>query len=138
MSSGGLAAGVEGRRFLRFLGVGLSNTAISFAAYSALIFLLPETPGMASIAQIVSYSVGIAWSYLWNRTLVFASRDRILGEGARFVVVQVGLMITSAAAIGLAVDGYGIGPLWAWVGVMAVVTLSNYLLLRLWAFRGVA
>ncbi|THI83029.1 MAG: GtrA family protein [Nitrospira sp. CG24A] len=121
-------------RFLRFLLVGLSNALISFIVYLAMLAFLPQTVGMASLAQAIAYGTGMFWSYAWNRTWVFGSRDRVIEEGSRFLVVQVSLMLISIAVIGVAADGLGIDPVLAWVMVMAVITILNFLLLRWWAF----
>lgn len=129
------ATAARGARFLRFLVVGASNTAISFVTYLVAHALLPAAAGRASAAQAVAYAAGIAWSYAWNRAWVFGSRDRMLGEGARFLASQLGLMVLSVAAIGVAVDGFGAHHVWAWLVVMALVTVLNYLSLRFWAFR---
>ena len=127
-SSGG------GYRFLRFLVVGLSNTLISFIVYLIMLALLPNAAGMTSFAQAISYGAGIFWSYVWNRKWVFRSRDHVVEEGSRFFVVQVSLMLISIAAIGIAVDWLDTDPVWAWVTVMAFITILNFLLLKLWAF----
>ena len=96
--------------------------------------LLPHAGGMTSLAQAMAYGAGMFWSYAWNRTWVFGSRDRVIEEGSRFLVVQVSLMLISIVAIGVAVEGLGTDPVLAWVMVMAVITILNFLLLRWWAF----
>lgn len=122
-------------RFIRFLVIGCSNALVSFIAYLLAIKILPRTPGMASVAQTISYSAGILWSYIWNRIWVFCSKRSVMQEGIRFIIVQLSLLITSALAIGLAVDIFNFHRIWAWLFVMAFITLLNYLLLKFWAFR---
>ena len=121
-------------RFLRFLVVGLSNALISFIVYLAMLALLPHAVGMTSLAQAIAYGAGTFWSYAWNRIWVFGSRDRVIEEGSRFLAVQVSLMLISIAAIGVAVDGLGTDPVLAWMTVMVVITILNFLLLKWWAF----
>jgi putative flippase GtrA len=121
-------------RFLRFLLVGLSNALISFIVYLVMLALLPKAVGMTSLAQAISYGAGLFWSYAWNRIWVFGSRDRVIEEGSRFLVVQVNLMLISIAAVGVAADGLGTDPVQAWITVMAVITILNFFLLRWWAF----
>jgi putative flippase GtrA len=126
----------EIKRFMRFLLIGASNTLIGFVTYLAVLTLLPKTRGMVSIAQAISYSIGILWSYVWNRIWVFGSNDKhVAKEGGRFLALQVFLLLTSAALIGLLVDYFNSQRVWAWVIVMGFITVLNYFLLRLWAFR---
>jgi putative flippase GtrA len=130
-----LADGREQHRFIRFLIVGLSNTVVSFISYSIALAILPSAPGMASLAQIASYGAGMFWSYAWNRRWVFASGGPLRAQSARFFGVQIGLMLFSALLIGSAVDQHGANPVWAWLVTMTIVTIVNFLLLRLWIFR---
>lgn len=126
----------ETKRFVRFLMVGVSNTLISFVTYLFALSLLPKSIGMVSCAQAISYSAGILWSYVWNRIWVFGSNDKhVAKEGGRFIALQVVLLLTSAALIGLLVDYFNAQRVWAWVIVMGFITVLNYFLLRLWAFR---
>ena len=121
-------------RFLRFLVVGLSNALISFIVYLVMLAVLPHAVGMTSLAQAIAYGAGTFWSYAWNRIWVFGSRDRVIEEGSRFLVVQVILMSISIAVIGVAVDRMGTDPVRAWITVMAAITILNFFLLRWWAF----
>ncbi len=125
----------EIRRILRFLIVGVSNTLVSFVTYLVTLALLPKALGTVSLAQVISYTAGILWSYSWNRFWVFGSRNQIAKEGGRFLVVQLSLMLISAALIGLLVDYFNANRVWAWLIVMGGITVLNYVLIRLWAFR---
>jgi len=129
-----LSGNEGGYRFLRFLLVGLSNALISFIVFLIMLASLPKAAGMTSLAQTISYGAGILWSYAWNRIWVFSSRGRVIEEGSRFLIVQVSLMLISIAAIGIAADWLGIDSVHAWITVMAVITILNFLLLKLWAF----
>ena len=60
-----------------------------------------------------------------RRTLPW--RDALFG---RFVLVAA----TSAALVGLAVDHEQLPPTPSWLGVIAVVTMVNFLLSRSWVF----
>jgi putative flippase GtrA len=120
---------------LRFLLVGVSNTLISFLTYLLVVAVLPATGGMASLAQAVSYAAGIGWSYMLNRKWVFRSDQPVLNEGGRFVGTQLTMLILSTGAIGLAVDKFEVQRVLAWFVVMVPMTLLNFLVLRLWAFR---
>ncbi|HEU4630927.1 MAG TPA: GtrA family protein [Gemmatimonadaceae bacterium] len=123
-----------GGAFARFLVVGVSNTAVSFVVYVALLRLLRPVDARVPLAQLASYGAGIAWSYGWNRRWTFASRGPHRREATRFVTSQLLAMIGSAALLTALVEGAGIGPRLGWCLVMGLVTVVNFLVLRLWVF----
>jgi putative flippase GtrA len=132
---------VTGRRstrtsaaFARFLAVGLSNTAVSFLTYLGMLRLLRTVESRILLAQLVSYAAGIAWSYVWNRRWTFASRARHGPEMSRFVASQLAFMLGSALVLSAVVERTGLHPTLAWCLVMALVTVLNFLVLRLWVF----
>lgn len=124
-----------GAQFLKFLIVGLTNTALSFAVYKLVLALAPDGIPAATIGQALSYCAGICSSYLLNRGWVFTDAGAGTRVKTRFVIVQIGLAIASTATIGLAVDGFQMDETLVWVLVMGVVTILNFLLLRTWVFR---
>ena len=118
------------RNFARFCLVGLSNTALSFALFAVL--LRSGLP--ASAAQSLAYAAGIAWSFAWNRRWVFGHRRAISSSLAPFVTLQLALLAASSGLIGLCVDILRLPPAASWLAIMAVVTVANFLLLRVWVF----
>jgi len=57
-------------RFVKFLGVGVLNTAFGFAAYALLLsFGLTAQPALAA-----SYVLGVLWNYATHARLVFHAR----------------------------------------------------------------
>lgn len=122
-------------QFVRFLLVGFSNFAISFLVFHSLLHLPERLRPSIFVVQLLSYSVGTAWSYIWNRRYTFQSSGRPLGEASRFVLLQCSLALASAAIIDVAVVSVEIPPTVAWFLVMIGVTALNYFLSRRWAFR---
>ena len=122
-------------QFLKFLLVGLANTALSFAVFKLVLAAAPAGMLAASVAQALSYCAGICLSYLLNRGWVFTDAGKSSRVKTRFLIVQVGLALGSTAAIGLLVDGFGMHETLVWVAVMGVVTILNFLLLRTWVFK---
>ena len=119
----------------RFLLVGVSNTALSFVVFWLCLWVLPRHPVQATVAQLVSYVAGIAWSFLWNRRWTFRSRGPAAGQAVRFTVLQVALWLLSTGQIYLAVNYLGL-PEWpSWVAVTGFITVVNFLGSRYWAFR---
>lgn len=129
-----LPAARHGGAFVRFLTVGVSNTAVSFVTYVVMLRLLRVVDARVLLAQLASYGAGIAWSYLWNRRWTFASRGPRGPEAGRFVVSQLLIMVGSAVLLSAVVERTAFGPTVAWCVVMALVTVVNFLVLRLWVF----
>jgi putative flippase GtrA len=115
---------------IRFCIVGVSNTIISYVTFKVTLYLI----GIAWLSQGWSYTVGILWSYLLNRKWTFSKAYETKGQFLRFVSVQLGLMVASAACIGLLVDVMHFNNTWSWLGVMAVVTIANYGLCKFFVF----
>ena len=125
----GLIERTDLNRFIRFCLVGLTNTAISYLAFAVTFHFTKGFQAGAAIAQVLSYAAGIAWSYVWNSRLTFSSSLSVSGFG-RFGIIQILLLAFSAAMMGLLVDILGWPATLSWLGVMAVVTIVNFLALR--------
>ena len=121
--------------FLRFVAVGCTNFLVSFAVFRLALKWLPALEARAAVSQILSYAAGIAWSYAWNRTFTFRSRAAVAPQAARFVAVQMGFLLLSAGSVGWLVDRLGWPATPAWLLVMTVVTVANFLAMRAWVFR---
>lgn len=122
-------------QFVRFLLVGFSNFAVSFFAFQSLLHLPERFRPSIFIAQLLSYSAGTVWSYIWNRKYTFRSSGRPLGEASRFVILQCLLALVSAAIMGIMAKSLDLSPTIIWFLVMTGVTVANYFLSRHWAFR---
>lgn len=123
-------------RFVRFLIVGVSNAVVSFVAFHACFAILQAISWRGMLSQAVGYSIGILWSYFWNRRWTFRSYQSVVGESTRFIVAQVFFLATSAGLIGLAVDLFGQNPTLSWIIVMTFITLVNFATMRNWVFSG--
>jgi putative flippase GtrA len=119
----------------RFLLVGLSNTALSYAVFRLCLWVLPAFALRATVSQVVSYGSGIAWSFLWNRIWTFKSQAPAARQGIRFVTLQLSMAALSSALVGLSVDALRLPATPSWVAVMGLVTVVNYLGSRYWVFR---
>ena len=122
-------------RFARFLLVGLSNTLVGFGVFQGLLRWPHEGALAVSLCQLVSYTVGTAWSFFWNGRFTFQSHAPVAKQGLRFVVVQLFMAGASSAGVALCVDVLGWAPTLSWFIVMAPVTIANFLLSRYWVFR---
>lgn len=121
-------------RLARFLIVGVSNALISFGVFQLLLRLPGRFSWAISLYQLVSYGAGILWSFVWNRRFTFRAHGAVLGQGLRFVSVQIVFALTSALAIGIAVERCHFPPTMSWIGVMALITLTNFMVTKRWVF----
>ena len=89
----------QGRRFLRFVAVGIVNTAFGYGVYAALVLLgLPPQPALA-----LAFAVGVVWNYATHARFVFGT------EGYRrlvpYAAVYLGLYLLNAVALARATAG---------------------------------
>ncbi|WP_168201562.1 GtrA family protein [Phreatobacter aquaticus] len=124
------------RRIVAFAAVGVVNTLVDFLAF----LLLTRWFGVAALlANVASFSLGAANSYVLNRLVTFPDAAAPLGSAAtivRFAVVTlVGLGMSSMAlAAGLALS---LGDLAAKVVSIAATFASGFVLNRYVVFRPV-
>ena len=119
----------------RFVVVGLSNAVIGFTLFRACLATPFDIPLKAAASQLVTYAVGITWSFWLNRRWTFRSQSSVAQQAVKFTFLQISFALVSSAAIGLSVDHLGYPATPSWFAVMAVITLLNFLLSRLWAFK---
>jgi putative flippase GtrA len=111
---------------VRFVIVGLANTAVGFGVIMALQFGLQAPPHLANAG---GYAVGFVVSFALNRTFTFADRGRLGPAAARFAIAALAAFVLNQ------VGRAGAAPVIA-QGVAAIsYTLSLFVLCRLWVFR---
>jgi putative flippase GtrA len=122
----------EGRRFARFLLVGVVNT---IAGYSV-ILLLQYGAGLAPLmANAGGYVVGWAVSYVLSRRFVFQSQRSHSDSLPRYVVAALCCYGINAAVLHYSLSWLGLpGPL-AQAVAMSSYTVSFYLVNRHAVFR---
>lgn len=125
--------------FARFLLVGTSNTVISYSVYwFGFYWLFSNFTYKAAIAHTLSYSIGIVWSFLWNRYFTFKYQGtNNISTFSKFLLTQVTIMFFSSGAIALLVDYLRYEPNLSWLVVMAIVTILNFVISKLWVFRSI-
>ena len=119
----------------RFLLVGTSNTALSYVVFRLCLRAWPTGRHAAGVAQLIAYTIGIAWSFLWNRHWTFRSRRPAAGQAVRFLLLQVALLLASADLIGLAVDRLRYPATPSWLVVTVLIALANFLGARFLVFH---
>ncbi|MGH8470165.1 MAG: GtrA family protein [Gammaproteobacteria bacterium] len=118
----------------RFITVGITNTALSYAVFVLAFSLLDAYAYRAGFAQMASYGLGSLWSFYWNRGWTFGAEGRVLRQALRFTFVQGLLLMASSTLMTVTVDiwNWPAGP--TWITVMAFITVLNYLSLKYWVF----
>lgn len=119
----------EKQTIWRFVVVGVSNTAVDFVIF----FLLAAMGVPAAAAQVVSYGVGMANSYIWNRLWTFqVKRKANIGEFLRFLAVN-GLSL--GASLGVLLAAERIMPLWLAKSAATIAGMAvNFIGSRFWVF----
>lgn len=111
-------------RFVKFLFVGVLNTAFGFAAYAVLLWLgLPPQPALA-----LSYVLGVIWNYGTHARIVFGAEGfRRLPLYALAYSVLYGLNALALAAM----LGTGLAPLWAQAVLVLPMAMLAFVLVSL-------
>ncbi len=95
-------------RFLRFCTVGVGNTVVDFAAF--LLLTLAGVPYL--LAQVLSYSAGVANSFFFNRKWTFGLQGKTnIMEIARFAAVN-GLSLLASSGLLFLLHDLGHSGLW--------------------------
>lgn len=118
-------------QFMRFCTVGVGNTAVDFAAF----FILNLGGAPYLLAQIISYSIGVLNSYIFNRRWTFRVTGKTnIPEVTKFIAVNgLSLLITSGL-IYILHDSYHVNLWTSKIAATAGGITVNYIGNRLWVF----
>jgi putative flippase GtrA len=117
-------------QLVRYGLVGVTNTALTLAAYAALIAI----GAPVALAAATGWAVGAANGYRLNRAWTFRSALTGAGPATRYVMV---------AALGAGLDALGttvavghdhLPRLAAEIGILPAVTVVTFVLCRRWVF----
>jgi putative flippase GtrA len=146
-------------QFSRFIVVGFSNFAVSFAVFflfynywplSDLFFTLFGAAGRqlesfllnigassldGALANTVGFSAGIINSFTWNKLWTFKAQQDTASQFKRFLVLNLTCLILSSASLFTFTDYLGWPYLPVWFVTMAIVTLINFAVSKYWVFR---
>jgi putative flippase GtrA len=115
-------------QFVRFLIVGVGNTAISFGVYRLLFWA--GTPYL--VAAPVAFAAGAINGYVFNRRWTFSARDTTRAR-VLYVAVQVAGAASTSALV-YAFHRAGVPRGWAYLAAAPPVTVAMFLANRLWTF----
>ena len=148
------------KQFSKFLVVGFSNFAISFAVFfllykwklSALFYGLLGQAGKgleeiilqlgassldATLANIFGYGAGVINSFIWNKLWTFKAKHETAAQFGRFLALNLFCLVLSSASLFLFTDYLGWPYLPDWFFTMSVITLINFFFSRIWVFRNI-
>ena len=118
-------------QLLRFVVVGVSNTAVTLAAYAgglhAGVRYLPAAAG--------AFGLGALNGFVLNRGWTFGHRGAVGAAGLRYLTVALVGLGADLALLRLGVRGLGLTHVEAQVLAVGPVTLLTFALNRVWTFR---
>jgi putative flippase GtrA len=117
-------------QFLRFLLVGVGNTAVSFVAYRLL--LLVAVP--YALAAPLAFAAGALNGYVFNRRWTFAARDTTRSRVLYVLFQGIGAASTTMMVV-LLVQATSVGRVPAYLVAVPPVTVAMFLANRVWTFR---
>jgi putative flippase GtrA len=120
-----------GRQFTKFLAVGALNTALSLAAYTAL--LTVGVPYL--IASVCAFTAGALNGYRLNRKWTFRAGPASTAALARYLGVRLGGIAVNSALLVLLVEVAGAGPLLGQLVALPAISTLAFLASRRWVFR---
>ena len=112
-------------RFVKFLFVGVLNTAFGFAAYAVLLrgFGLPW-----QIALALSYVLGVLWNFLTHGRIVFGTRG--IGRLPAYILAYVALFFLNKWTLAAAIRA-GLSELWAQAILVFPMAMIAFVLVSL-------
>ncbi len=116
------------RQFLRFLAVGLLNTAFGYAVFG--VFILAGVSPMPSL--VLTYLLGVPFNFMTTGMLVFGNRGH--ASLGRFVVAYGVIYLFNVAAYHL-LGAVGAGPLVTQAVCLPAVAVFAFILFRIHVFR---
>jgi len=141
----------------RFALVGCTNFVVSLAAFYLCYRYLPldrvvtafhlrtasaagDTVGAeGAVANVLAYLAGMLNSFWLNRVWAFrATAGGVVGQGVRFAVVNSVSLVLGTAIVFVLVDRLKFPELAVWVPLAGLITVTNYLGFRHWAFASSA
>lgn len=116
---------------VRFLFVGVLNTALGYGLYALCILL-----GMHyAAAQLVSTVVAVIHSYLWNKYFTFRVPERSASEILRFIGVYAVSYVLNVGFLYLCITVLKISPYLAGALGIFIITLCSYFGHKIISFR---
>lgn len=124
---------------IRYLVVGVLTTVVSLAVYYGLVLTVldPQKALELQCANVISWVAAVSFAYVANKLVVFRSRGgNVLREAASFFAARLGTLFLDMGIMFCAVTVGGMNDKAAKLIVQVVVTVANYILSKMFVFRG--
>jgi putative flippase GtrA len=119
---------------LRFLAVGLLNTAVDAGLYLALTRAL-GLGALPALAKGISYSAGVLNSFYWNRSWTFRSEAKASRALLPFALASLVALALNAGTVHLALHALHLPEALAFLAATGVAFLWNFAISRFVIFR---
>jgi len=123
------------RQSLRFAAVGLVNTAIGLAAIYAVMFFFQTGP---ALANAVGYAIGLAVSFLLNRTWTFNSNRPAAHVLPQYLLVAVIAYLLNLGAVLAAISFFSVNLYLAQLLGVGIYTICMFFGCRWFVFARTA
>ena len=111
-------------RLLRFLAIGVLNTAVGYAIYAVLVLVgLSPQPALA-----LAFALGILWNYMTHARLVFTESARGLKRLPAYAACYALIYLLNAVALDRAI-GAGLSPLVAQALLAPFAALLSFVMI---------
>ena len=128
----------KNEEIVNYIIVGIMTTVVSWIVYAISIwtFLDTQDPVQLQIANILSWITGVAFAYVTNRKYVFKSTEKnILKEATQFSVSRLSTLFLDMIVMFVMVTLLGINDIISKFVSSVLVTISNYLISKLFVFH---
>ena len=119
------------RQVVRFTVVGLVSNALLFGLY-----LLLNSAGLTHVTSMTAvYAIGVAQTFLVNRSWTFGHAGRLGGPFVRYIVTYALGYLLNLGLLTTLVDGLHLPHAWVQGALIFVVAAFVFVLQKHWVFR---
>lgn len=111
---------------IRFLLVGVLNTAVGLTVYPAIYFLVTPLRSHYLTILTISQVLCVTFSFLTTKFMVFRTSGNYLREFGKFGTFHLSIFIINLVALPVLVELAGMNPVWAQMLFTVLVIASSY------------
>lgn len=113
--------------------VGVANTAIDYFVF----LLLAQVLGVPEyLSNVISYTCGMANSYVFNRSWTFKAQDRFFSPALiKFIVLNLTMLGLSTLLLWVFHGRMGLSNAWAKLFATGITMVVSFFVNRLWVFK---
>ena len=125
----------DSSRLRRYVVVGVWNTAFGYSVYVVLMAAATALGGSYLATILPAHLLGTVMSWWTQRRFVFPDRRGGFASFVRFNVAYAGVLVLQFSLLPLGVEGFGLSPWLAEIGVLCVLVVLNYFVGYFYTFR---